>query len=218
MRDYSGVQQVTVTVILWALWEWCCGGAAVMVRLKPKDNEISACGGYEVMASHYEVLQTIAAIWSKICPYLRSKYFMLRKQYFIAKLFHLPAGQISLKKALPKKCFFLVTRTGSRAASLRLARLPNATHSVPASPLFAKNSSQDCFLHTQTLSGSIPLCHVTKNKQPCKAGLLIFGDPDGNRTRVTAVKGRYLNRLTTGPYGGFNWIRTSDTTGMNRML
>ena len=29
---------------------------------------------------------------------------------------------------------------------------------------------------------------------------LFFGDPDGNRTRVTAVKGRCLNRLTTGPY------------------
>ena len=26
-----------------------------------------------------------------------------------------------------------------------------------------------------------------------------FGDPDENRTRVTAVKGRCLNRLTTGP-------------------
>ena len=30
------------------------------------------------------------------------------------------------------------------------------------------------------------------------------GDPDGNRTRVTAVKGRCLNRLTTGPYGSGN--------------
>ena len=28
----------------------------------------------------------------------------------------------------------------------------------------------------------------------------IFGDPDENRTRVTAVKGRCLSRLTTGPY------------------
>ena len=28
-------------------------------------------------------------------------------------------------------------------------------------------------------------------------------DPDGNRTRVTAVKGRCLNRLTTGP----KWIQ-----------
>ena len=28
------------------------------------------------------------------------------------------------------------------------------------------------------------------------------GDPDGNRTRVTAVKGRCLNRLTTGPDKG----------------
>ena len=27
----------------------------------------------------------------------------------------------------------------------------------------------------------------------------LFGDPDENRTRVTAVKGRCLNRLTTGP-------------------
>ena len=26
------------------------------------------------------------------------------------------------------------------------------------------------------------------------------GDPDENRTRVTAVKGRCLDRLTTGPY------------------
>ena len=28
----------------------------------------------------------------------------------------------------------------------------------------------------------------------------LSGDPDENRTRVTAVKGRCLNRLTTGPY------------------
>ena len=28
----------------------------------------------------------------------------------------------------------------------------------------------------------------------------IFSDSDGNRTRVTAVKGRCLNRLTTEPY------------------
>ena len=27
-----------------------------------------------------------------------------------------------------------------------------------------------------------------------------FGDPYENRTRVTAVKGRCLNRLTNGPY------------------
>ena len=51
------------------------------------------------------------------------------------------------------------------------------------------------------------------------------GDPDGNRTRVTAVKGRCLNRLTNAPseglnqtYGSGTWIRTGDTAGMNRML
>ena len=62
-----------------------------------------------------------------------------------------------------------------------------------------------------------------------------FGDPYENRTRVTAVKGPCLNRLTTGPalmqkhqkrkrrmevrlVGSGNWTRTSDTPGMNRML
>ena len=34
---------------------------------------------------------------------------------------------------------------------------------------------------------------------PIGARVLCFGDPDGNRTRVTAVKGRCLSRLTTGP-------------------
>ena len=58
---------------------------------------------------------------------------------------------------------------------------------------------------------------------------LLFGDPYGNRTHVTAVKGRCLNRLTNGPYerrsenaapslGSGTWIRTGDTAGMNRML
>ncbi len=31
----------------------------------------------------------------------------------------------------------------------------------------------------------------------------VFGDPYGNRTHVTAVKGPCLNRLTNGPY---DWI------------
>ena len=44
-----------------------------------------------------------------------------------------------------------------------------------------------------------------------------FGDPDENRTRITAVKGRCLNRLTTGPGSGCR-IRTNDTPGMNRVL
>ena len=31
------------------------------------------------------------------------------------------------------------------------------------------------------------------------SGIYLFGDPDGNRTHVSAVKGRCLDRLTTGP-------------------
>ena len=44
-----------------------------------------------------------------------------------------------------------------------------------------------------------------------------FGDPYGNRTHVTAVKGRCLNRLTNGPGSG-DLIRTGDIPGMNRLL
>ena len=45
----------------------------------------------------------------------------------------------------------------------------------------------------------------------------IFGDPYGNRTHVTAVKGRCLNRLTNGPGSG-DLTRTGDRPGMNRVL
>ena len=44
-----------------------------------------------------------------------------------------------------------------------------------------------------------------------------FGDPYGNRTHITAVKGRCLNLLTNGPGSG-NLTRTDDNTGMNRVL
>ncbi len=46
---------------------------------------------------------------------------------------------------------------------------------------------------------------------------VFFGDPYGNRTHVTAVKGRCLNRLTNGPGSG-DLIRTGDIPGMNRVL
>ena len=46
---------------------------------------------------------------------------------------------------------------------------------------------------------------------------LFFGDPYGNRTHVTAVKGRCLNRLTNGPGSG-DLTRTGDRPGMNRVL
>ena len=46
---------------------------------------------------------------------------------------------------------------------------------------------------------------------------LFFGDPDGNRTQVTARQGRCLNRLTNGPGSG-DLTRTGDRPGMNRVL
>ena len=47
--------------------------------------------------------------------------------------------------------------------------------------------------------GSDLLCESSKTKGTAMQCLFVFGDPDGNRTRVTAVKGRCLSRLTTGP-------------------
>ena len=38
------------------------------------------------------------------------------------------------------------------------------------------------------------------NQLLCQLSHIGINDPDGNRTRVTAVKGRCLNRLTTEPY------------------
>ncbi len=50
------------------------------------------------------------------------------------------------------------------------------------------------------------LCFQQKNDPPHRVSHF-GGDPDENRTRVTAVKGRCLSRLTTGPYfGGGSWI------------
>ena len=43
----------------------------------------------------------------------------------------------------------------------------------------------------------IILSHFTKNAS------FFINDSDGNRTRVTAVKGRCLNRLTTEPFSSY---------------
>ena len=59
--------------------------------------------------------------------------------------------------------------------------------------------------------------YLIKQKSHLKRGDFLFGDPYGNRTHVTAVKGRCLNRLTNGPGSG-DLIRTGDIPGMNRLL
>ena len=58
---------------------------------------------------------------------------------------------------------------------------------------------------------------TAKRKIPHRMVCVFFGDPYGNRTHVTAVKGRCLNRLTNGPGSG-DLIRTGDIPGMNRVL
>ena len=65
-----------------------------------------------------------------------------------------------------------------------------------------------------TFNLSIPAGSKKRRHQKVSS---FFGDPYGNRTHVTAVKGRCLNRLTNGPGSG-DLIRTGDIPGMNRVL
>ena len=58
---------------------------------------------------------------------------------------------------------------------------------------------------------------VANRKKPCTY-CTWFYDPYGIRTRVTAVKGRCLNRLTKGPNGSAGRIRTYDRSVNSRVL
>ena len=65
-----------------------------------------------------------------------------------------------------------------------------------------RNSYTEGVLHSRRLlhfSCAAGTLHYKKKKSHFCVTFL-FGDPDETRTRVTAVKGRCLNRLTTGPY------------------
>ena len=57
-------------------------------------------------------------------------------------------------------------------------------------------------LTVEPLSGGAAPEASPKKKRTAKAVRFFFGDPYENRTRVTAVKGRCLNRLTNGPLVG----------------
>ena len=82
-------------------------------------------------------------------------------------------------------------------------------------------------IHSRSLRVPRGTGTIKKERPRLSAEPFFFGDPYGTRTHVTAVKGRCLNHLTNGPdlarpcgraNGGGTWIRTGDTSGMNRML
>ena len=56
------------------------------------------------------------------------------------------------------------------------------------------------FLGDELVEFDSPLFAPKQKKSAKSVDLTVFGDPYENRTRVTAVKGRCLNRLTNGPY------------------
>ena len=54
--------------------------------------------------------------------------------------------------------------------------------------------------HTQVRAVLLCYKNYKKKKKSHYCVTSLLGDPNGNRTRVPAVKGRCLNRLTIGPY------------------
>ena len=55
-----------------------------------------------------------------------------------------------------------------------------------------------CHRHVFLTAFRFPYSKKDTHRKVC----VFFGDPYGNRTHVTAVKGRCLNRLTNGPGSG----------------
>ncbi len=65
--------------------------------------------------------------------------------------------------------------------------------------MFQKNRPRQSFINLVAGRCFSPNIFILENKKEAKTCLFSSNDPDENRTRVTAVKGRCLNRLTTGP-------------------
>ena len=105
----------------------------------------------------------------------------------------------------------------SLASKIPVINAGDGGHQHPTQTPQVFHVAQQHFTARRAIS-QIPKGFISLKKEPCLFDKALSGDPDENRTRVTAVKGRCLNRLTTGPDGSGKWIRTIDTSGMNRML
>ena len=64
------------------------------------------------------------------------------------------------------------------------------------------------WLNSLRLTKSIAGRVLITNQLLCQLSHIGINDPDGNRTRVTAVKGRCLNRLTMEPQYLFSYEKT----------
>ena len=73
-----------------------------------------------------------------------SEYFTRRRRIsHFAEIFHLPEGQISLKKALLSKCFFLERITGLEPATSTLARSRSTKWAKSAYGASGRNRTND---------------------------------------------------------------------------
>ena len=109
---------------------------------------------------------------------------------------HHPKGRGSWRNGLPELGAFILQPVGLRSESAGIS-----------------HGLKTCPRHVFLTAFRFPY----SKKDTTQKGGVFFGDPYGNRTHVTAVKGRCLNRLTNGPGSG-NLIRTDDIPGMNRLL
>ena len=65
-------------------------------------------GGYNVLLHIVKYCSLRSQCEMKFATFATANISHLRSKYFTAQLFHLPEGQISLKKVLRKQYFFLV--------------------------------------------------------------------------------------------------------------
>ena len=123
----------------------------------------------------------------------------------------------------PSSAHFLNTLQFPRCSEYK--KIPMQKHRGPSVPLFPK--PEQCRQWRQGISHGLktvprtvfltPFRSQKQKKKDIRRDVFLFGDPYGNRTHVTAVKGRCLNRLTNGPGSG-DLTRTGDRPGMNRVL
>ena len=115
-----------------------------------------------------------------------------------------------IKKEHISVFLLMVTRTGNRRhCRFRVLPLRASQNSLngcfgAAIPHKARSPrSKLCLRHRATMRLGRERAAARGSRNKIKKGTHFCvpscGDPDGNRTRVTAVKGRCLSRLTTGP-------------------
>ena len=120
------------------------------------------------------------------------------------------SGKQVRESAARRKFEHSVPRISMKANSTARRRIPPAAVCEPKRTVTIKKRKQTPKKAETAKSSRSCMCagfevvrSTTKNADtPCGVSAFFIGDPYGNRTHVTAVKGPCLNRLTNGPFNG----------------